>query len=183
MEAIWVSMFWLVCYIFFLFPLYLSLSPIFFVTRIMFCKHPFGSLTMSISFGLSVVEPRFWNPDRTVRSDRENFEPLIFAVLLTSRTVLWEKSRDRANRGQTSWFWPDRFSRFPTSLWIWTLKKKKKKNKSNEMDIIDRARVFSVRPGLFVWKYSLKTCWKFWIFHRREGHVVRWKPKVVDLVC
>ena len=108
----------------------LSLSPIFLVTRIMFCKQPFGSLTMSISFGLSVVEPRFWNPDRTVRSDRENFEPLIFAVLLTSRTVLWEKSRDRANCGQTSWFWPDRFSRFPTSLWIWTLKKKKKTQKN-----------------------------------------------------
>ena len=36
----------------------------------------------------------FWNLDRTVRSDRENFEPFIFAVLLVSRTALWEKCRD-----------------------------------------------------------------------------------------
>ena len=38
--------------------------------------------------------PRFWNPNRTVWSDLENLKPLIFAVLLGSRTVLWEKSRD-----------------------------------------------------------------------------------------
>ena len=33
----------------------------------------------------------FWNPNRTIRSDRKNLEPLIFAVLLTLRTVLCEK--------------------------------------------------------------------------------------------
>ena len=38
--------------------------------------------------------PRFWNPDRTVRSDREKLESLTFAVLLASRTALWEKSRN-----------------------------------------------------------------------------------------
>ena len=40
------------------------------------------------------IGAQFWNPDLTVRSDRENLEPFIFAVLLTSRTTLWEKSRD-----------------------------------------------------------------------------------------
>ena len=40
------------------------------------------------------LQSRFWNPDRTVRSDRKNLEPLIFAVLLASRTVLEEKNRD-----------------------------------------------------------------------------------------
>ena len=39
-------------------------------------------------------DPRFWNLDRTVRSDRKNREPLSFAVYLASRTVLCEKSRD-----------------------------------------------------------------------------------------
>ena len=33
-------------------------------------------------------------PDRTVRFDQDNLEPLIFTVLLASRTVLWEKNRD-----------------------------------------------------------------------------------------
>ena len=41
-----------------------------------------------------MLSPRFWNLDRTVWSDRENFEPFIFAVLLVSRTTLWEKCRD-----------------------------------------------------------------------------------------
>ena len=37
---------------------------------------------------------RFWNPDRTVRSDRKTLKPFIFTVLLASRTALWEKSRN-----------------------------------------------------------------------------------------
>ena len=37
---------------------------------------------------------RFWNLDWTVRSDQENLEPLIFAILLALRTPLWEKNRD-----------------------------------------------------------------------------------------
>ena len=36
----------------------------------------------------------FWNLDQTVRSNRKNLKPLIFAVLLASRIALWEKSRD-----------------------------------------------------------------------------------------
>ena len=44
--------------------------------------------------GSHLLSPRFWNLDRTVWSDRENFEPFIFAVLLISRTALWEKCRD-----------------------------------------------------------------------------------------
>ena len=34
---------------------------------------------------------RFWNPYQTVRSDRENREPLSFVVFLISKTVLREK--------------------------------------------------------------------------------------------
>ena len=78
---------------------------------------------------LSLYNTRFWNPDRTVLFDRENLEPLIFVVLLASRTLLWEKSKTCANCGWTLWFWEpwsDRFSWFSTSLWIWNLKKKKK---------------------------------------------------------
>ena len=41
-----------------------------------------------------MVEPGFWNPDRTIRSNRENHKPFNFAVFLASRTTLWEKSRD-----------------------------------------------------------------------------------------
>ena len=42
----------------------------------------------------SCIRTRFWNSDRTIQSDRENLELLIFAVLLISRTALWEKRRD-----------------------------------------------------------------------------------------
>ena len=37
---------------------------------------------------------RFWNPDWTVRSDRENREPLTITVLLSLRTGLCQKSRE-----------------------------------------------------------------------------------------
>ena len=36
----------------------------------------------------------FWNLNRTIRSDWENRKPFIFAILLASRTALWEKSKD-----------------------------------------------------------------------------------------
>ena len=36
----------------------------------------------------------FWNPDQTVWSNQENLKLLLFAVLLVSRTVQWEKSKD-----------------------------------------------------------------------------------------
>ena len=36
----------------------------------------------------------FWNLDQTVRSNRKNLKPLIFAVLLASRIALWEKIKD-----------------------------------------------------------------------------------------
>ena len=76
---------------------------------------------------LSLYNTRFWNPDRTVQSDRENLEPLIFVVLLASRTLLWEKSRDPCELRSDL-----RVLRtvirllltILTSLWIWNLKKK-----------------------------------------------------------
>ena len=37
---------------------------------------------------------RFWNPNRTVRSDRENLEPFSFTICLGWRTVLCKKNRD-----------------------------------------------------------------------------------------
>ena len=45
---------------------------------------------------------RFWNPDRTIQSDWENLEPLIFTFLLTLKTSLYEKCmkplKPRSNR-------------------------------------------------------------------------------------
>ena len=63
---------------------------------------------------------RFWNSNQTVRFDRENLEPLIFAVLLVSGTAIWEKKKTRANRGWTSRFsWFLFFSKYWLKLKIW----------------------------------------------------------------
>ena len=63
---------------------------------------------------------RFWNSNQTVRFDRENLEPLIFAVLLVSGTAIWEKKDTRANRGWTSRFlWFLFFSKYWLKLKIW----------------------------------------------------------------
>ena len=89
-----------------------------------FLKLYFGSICFGVVFFSSLLQARFWNSDRTVQSDRKNLEPFIFTVLLASRTALGKKTGSRANRDRTSWFWEpwlDRFSRFPTSLWIWIL--------------------------------------------------------------
>ena len=40
------------------------------------------------------VATMFWNPDRTVRSNRKNREPLTITVLLCSRTGLCQKCRE-----------------------------------------------------------------------------------------
>ena len=40
------------------------------------------------------LNPWFLNPDQTVRSDWKNFEPFTFTVLLASKTVLWQKTRN-----------------------------------------------------------------------------------------
>ena len=89
-----------------------------------FLKLYFESICFGVVFFSSLLQARFWNSDRTVRSDQKNLEPFIFAVLLASRTALGKKTGSRANRDRTSWFWEpwlDRFSWFPTSLWIWIL--------------------------------------------------------------
>ena len=53
-----------------------------------------GKMEMANWRVMVIVWSRFWNSDQTVRSDRENWEPLSFAVFLASITILWEKSRD-----------------------------------------------------------------------------------------
>ena len=47
-----------------------------------------------LAFVFILVATEFWNPDRTVRSDRKTLKPFIFMVLLASRTALWEKNRN-----------------------------------------------------------------------------------------
>ena len=59
---------------------------------------------------------------------------------------------------------------FPLNL---KLKNKNKNKKRRRNGHYRQCTGFPVRPGLFVWKYSLKTCQKFWIFHHREGYLVR----------
>ena len=50
---------------------------------------------MNIMYQIEVATNQAWfsDPDRTVRSDRDNWEPLTNTVLLTTRTVLCTKSR------------------------------------------------------------------------------------------
>ena len=79
---------------------------------------------------------RFWNPDRTVRSDRKNLEPFNFSDFFSLKNHSMEKKNEtRANRGRTSRFWEpwsDRFSRFPTTFESKSLKKIKKKKKKQQ---------------------------------------------------
>ena len=43
---------------------------------------------------ITMLEPRFWNHNRTVRSNQENLELLSFVVFLASRTTLREKGNE-----------------------------------------------------------------------------------------
>ena len=59
---------------------------------------------------------RFWNPDRTVRSDRKNRESLCFAIFLTSITILWlKKKQGSVPYGSKN---RDRFLRFGRFLFL-----------------------------------------------------------------
>ena len=52
---------------------------------------------------------RFWNPDRTVRSDKKNLEPFSFTICLWWRTVPCQKIGTRTNHSLTIRFyepWP-----------------------------------------------------------------------------
>ena len=72
---------------------------------------------------------RFWNPDRTVRSDRKNLELFSFTVYLGWRTVPYKKSRDphgpRSDRPvlwTVTGFWgSDGFFLFRLFRWIWPI--------------------------------------------------------------
>ena len=84
---------------------------------------------------LAPLQPRlndqswFWNPNRTVRSDRKNLEPLIFCGSFSLKNHSMEKKGTRVNCSRTSQFWKPWSNRFPwflASLWIWTLKIKNK---------------------------------------------------------
>ena len=100
---------------------------------------------------LILMIARLWNPDRTARSDRKNLEPLSFAVLLASRIVLEDKSRDPCEPRSDLTVLRTMIEPFLTvlaSLWICSLKKKKKththtqKNRRKKKQLLEVHHVF-----------------------------------------
>ena len=53
-----------------------------------------GAMNITTRLTHQLLRARFWNPDRTVRSDWKNLEPFSFTVYLGWRTVPYKKSRD-----------------------------------------------------------------------------------------
>ena len=95
---------------------------------------------------LILMIARLWNPDRTARSDRKNLEPLSFAVLLASRIILEDKSRDPCEPRSDLTVLRTMIEPFLTvlaSLWIYSLKKKKtQKNRRKKTQLLEVHHVF-----------------------------------------
>ena len=112
-------------------------------------------------------EPWFSNPNRTVRSNRKNLEPLLFAVLLASKTVQWEKNRDPCEPRSDLTVLRTVIRPLLTVLYfplIWTFKKKKtQKNRSS-----------STKPywALGRLNESMPTNGTWWPFRRQCGDTV-----------
>ena len=97
---------------------------------------------------LILMIARLWNPDRTARSDRKNLEPLSFAVLLASRIILEDKSRDPCEPRSDLTVLRTMIELFLTvlaSLWICSLKKKHthtEKNRRKKKQLLEVHHVF-----------------------------------------
>ena len=81
----------------------------------------------------------FSDPNRTVQSDRVNYEPLINTILLTLRIGLYQKAQNHLYRSPTAQFlesWPVptvwMVPYFPLNLYTKNLQKKKKNLKEEK---------------------------------------------------
>ena len=102
---------------------------------------------LCLSLGM-VLKP---GPDRTIWSEKPRTAHFCGSFSLKNWSM--EKKGTRANHGRTSRFWEpwsNRFSRFPASFWIWTLKKKK--NKTTQK-----------KKKYNCWEYIMSLCFFFFL--------------------